>query len=310
MVRAYSKVRNPRYRKILVSVSGGADSDAVVDIIEKVRDPEDKDQEVEYVYFDTGLEYQATKEHLTDLEKRYGIQIDRRRAIKPIPTCCKQYGEPFISKQVSEWIQRLQAHNFKWEDKDFEILLAQYPKCKAALRWWCNKWGSKSRFNISYNKWLKEFMIENPPDFKISNQCCHYAKKLLAARIKKERDCDLSVVGVRKAEGGARASAYKNCFSSCEGGSDEYRPLFFYTNTDRKQYDEHFGIIHSRCYTEYGLKRTGCAGCPFGNDFEEELRIMEENEPRLFHAVNNIFGNSYRYTRMYRQYAKQRNTDI
>lgn len=34
-----------------------------------------------------------------------------------------------------------------------------------------------SMFNISYNKYLKEFIIQNPPDFRISKKCCTYAKK-------------------------------------------------------------------------------------------------------------------------------------
>ena len=43
-----------------------------------------------------------------DRFERYGVTIHRVRAEKPIPVCCKIYGQPFISKQVSEWIERLQ----------------------------------------------------------------------------------------------------------------------------------------------------------------------------------------------------------
>lgn len=57
---------------------------------------------IEYVWFDTGLEYQATKEHLKFLEEKYGIKIKPYKAIKPISISCKQYGQPFISKHVSE----------------------------------------------------------------------------------------------------------------------------------------------------------------------------------------------------------------
>ena len=99
----------------------------------------DKDNKIEYVWFDTGLEYQATKDHLKYLEEKYGIKIKPYKAIKPIPLSCKKYGQPFLSKQVSEYIKRLQGHNFKWEDKSFEELYQEYPKCKAALLWWCNK---------------------------------------------------------------------------------------------------------------------------------------------------------------------------
>lgn len=303
LVRAWSKINRNKYDNILCSISGGSDSDVMLDICKKC----DKEGKITYIWFNTGLEYQATKDHLKYLEEKYNIVIEERRAEKPIPICCSQYGQPFLSKQVSEYISRLQKHNFQWDDENFETLLEKYPKCKVALRWWCNAWGDKSKFNIEYNKWLKEFMILNPPPFKISNKCCYYAKKLVAKYAKDNYNCDLSIVGVRKAEGGARSSAYKNCFSDNEGKADEYRPLFWYKNSDKVDYEKHYGIVHSKCYTEYGLTRTGCAGCPYGRDFERELEIIQKYEPKLFVAVNNIFGDSYEYTRKYRKFCEVMN---
>ena len=306
LIRAWSKINNPNYKNGLCSVSGGADSDVMLDICWRC----DKDNKIRYVWFDTGLEYQATKEHLKYLEEKYGIEIKPYKAEKSIPTCCKQYGQPFLSKYVSEMVERLQKHDFTWEDKSFEELYKEYPNCKIALSWWCNVSGDNSRFNISRNKWLKEFMIENPPTFTVSNKCCHYAKKLPAKNIKEEYECDLSIVGVRKAEGGARASAYKNCFSCNDDKADEYRPLFWYKDSDKKDYEIAYGIEHSKCYTEYGLKRTGCCCCPYGRNLEYELKITEKYEPKLFKAVNNIFGDSYEYTRKYREFYKKKETEL
>lgn len=285
---------------IMISISGGWDSDDLLYLIWSVLGGKGH-----YVFFDTGLEYQATKDHLKYLEQKYGIEIEVVKAAMPIPTSCREYGQPFLSKQVSEFIQRLQKYNFQWEDEHFETLCKKYPKCTAALRWWCNEYGEKSRFNISYNKWLKEFMIANPPDFKISNKCCTFAKKDVAKKYKKENKISLSVVGIRKAEGGARSAAYKNCFTCKDDAADEYRPLFWYKNETKKIFDNHFNITHSRCYSEYGLKRTGCAGCPFGKDFEFELEVIKEHEPKLYNAVNKIFGNSYEYTRKYKKFCAE-----
>ena len=261
----------------------------------------DKDNKVDYVWFDTGLEYQATKDHLKYLENKYGIKIIPYKAIKPIPSTCKQYGQPFLSKQVSEMIRRLQSHNFMFEDKSFEELYKEYPKCKSALEWWCNTKPSKAH-NINQNKWLKEFLIENPPTFQISNVCCKYAKKDVAHKLLDEGEYDLQIVGIRKAEGGVRSTAYKSCFDENGNGYDNYRPLFWYKNSDKEDYKAVYCIEYSKCYTEYGLTRTGCAGCPFGRDFEFELEIMGKYEPKLFRAVNIIFGSSYEYTRKYREF--------
>lgn len=73
-----------------------------------------------FAFFNTGVEYRATLEHLKDLEEKYGIQIERINALKSIPTCVREFGVPFISKSVSENINRLQRHGFQWEDEPLE----------------------------------------------------------------------------------------------------------------------------------------------------------------------------------------------
>ena len=50
-----------------------------------------------------------------------------------------------------------------------------------------------------------------------------------------------------------------------------------------------------------------CSGCPYGRDFEEELKIIEKYEPKLYKAVNNIFKDSYEYTRKYREFYREMN---
>ena len=298
-----------RYDKILCSVSGGSDSDILVDLCQKY----DNKDKITYAFFDTGLEFKATKEHLKFLEEKYGIEIKRIRAVKPIPICCREYGQPFLSKQVSEWIERLQRHNFQWEDESLEVLLKRYPKCRAALRWWCNDFerkdeGKESSFNIGYNQFLKEFMILNPPQFKISNKCCHYAKKMVVSHYKSTEKFDLNMYGVRKSEGGARRNAYKSCFSTGVD-CDEYRPIFWYLSDTKKIYEQDYNVEHSLCYSKYELKRTGCAGCPYGRNFEQELFTMREYEPNLYKAVTNIFADSYAYTREYRKFVDSKRND-
>ena len=294
------------YDEILCSVSGGADSDVMLDLFCRF----DKSK-VTFVFFDTGLEYEATKEHLKYLEDKYDIKINVIKAKKPIPLTCRDYGQPFLSKQISEYISRLQKHNFKWEDKPYEELIKEYPNCVSALKWWCDANGERSTFSIKRNKWLKEFMVANPPYFKISNKCCKYAKKEPVRIYMKENGFDLNCYGVRKAEGGVRATAYKNCFSdnTSKNKIDEYRPIFWYKDETKRVYEIFFGVTHSRCYTEYKLKRTGCAGCPYGKNFEFELEVLSKYEPKLYKAVTNIFGKSYEYTRKYKEFVKMKDEE-
>lgn len=297
-----NQLLNERYDKIVVSVSGGADSDVMLDMV--LRVVQDK-RKLYFVFFDTGMEFQATKDHLDELERKYGIEIHREKAVIPVPLGVRKYGQPFLSKRISDYIARLQRHGFKWEDEPFDVLYAKYPKCKVALRWWCNAWGEKSRFNISSTPYLKEFMIANPPQFNISPKCCEGAKKKTAEQFQKNCSADLSVQGVRKAEGGPRSTDYKSCWSDNFGELSFYRPLFWFLKADKEAYCDTFGVCHSRCYTDYGLDRTGCACCPFGPYFDKELAAAEKYEPKLHKAALKVFGLSYEYTRAYRAFREK-----
>lgn len=306
--KAWDVIR--RYDRPMVAVSGGSDSDILVDLFTKL----DPDGKVTYVYFNTGMEYDATKRHLKDLEQKYGIKIEWIDPDLPIPTCCRRYGVPFWSKRVSEYIYRLQKHNFQWEDEPFEVLYARYPRCKAALRWWCNEWpnlanGGVSAFNIGYTPWLKEFMVENPPPMPISAKCCEKAKKAPATKYQDAQDFDLSVNGVRKAEKGARAQAYHTCYTRNTYGVDSFRPLFWLSDEDKLEYKLVYGITNSDCYEVWGMTRTGCPGCPYGKEFEQELVLMQQYEPKFHKAALNIFGASYEYTRAYLQYRAEKTAE-
>lgn len=306
------------HKNVMVLISGGGDSDIMLDFMQKALKEIENKPQIHYVFFDTGIEYKATKKHLEYLEQKYNITIERYRSTKPVPLGCLQYGVPFISKYVSEMIERLQRHNFKFEDKPFEVLIKEYPKCKVALQWWCDEHepnGKKpSKFSIANNKWLKEFMVLNPPTFKISNKCCKGAKKDNSHKIIKELGIDLCCIGIRKAEGGIRTTAYKSCFTDNKSygtnkllkSYNDYRPIFWFTDKDKQEYEEYFNIKHSDCYTKYGLKRTGCVGCPFGMNFEQELETAKIYEPMLYQAVSNIFKNSYDYTRKFIQFKKNK----
>ena len=288
----------------------------MLDLLLKVVDK----SKCKFVFFDTGIEYQATKEHLDELEKKYNIEIERIKASVPVPLGCKKYGLPFLSKFVSQMIERLQEHGFDFANEGkqtYEELILKYPDMKGALTWWCNKYpaqeGKNSIFNISNNKFLKEFMIENPPDFKISAKCCNGAKKNTSHNYEKTCHCDLKCLGLRKMEGGIRSAKFNSCYEYDSTKSiQQFRPIWHFTDEDKETYCNMYGVTHSRCYTEYGYKRTGCAGCPFNSKFEDDIKIIQKYEPMLYLACNNIFGKSYEYTRAYRKYKKirQRNGQI
>ena len=297
LITTFHKLNYGGYKKVLCSISGGSDSDIVLDLITKC----DNNKIVDYVFFDTGLEYQVTKEHINFLENKYNINIERLRPKNPLPLAVKKYGQPFLNKHVSEMMNRLQKHDFKWQDEPYEDLVKKYPNCQSALQWWTNFYGEKTPLVISHNKLLKEFIISNPPNFNISNKCCKYVKKDLV-KDKLKEGYDLNVNGIRKSEGGIRQIAYKSCFDITNKGYDNYRPIFWFKDNDKLDYRKMFNISNSKCYSVYGFIRTGCCGCPYDKDRTHQLEVIQKFEPKLYKAVTNIFKDSYEYTKLYQEF--------
>lgn len=286
--------------KIMVSISGGSDSDIMMDMFERLGYDEG---EVVYVWFDTGLEYDTTKRHLKDLEEKYGVEIKRYRPEMTVAQACKKYGIPFLSKEVSEKIERAQKKGFSWASDDcYEILMEKYGKSKAFLKWWCTGI-RETKHTVMRHAGLKAFLQQNPPKINISDQCCDAAKKRPVKKAQKELGATLGVVGVRRAESGLRSTQYTTCFSERSSTSiAQFRPLFYFTDQDKQEYKDYCSVTYSDCYEVWGFKRTGCVCCPFGSKFEEELKVVKQYEPKLYAAACKIFGPSYEYTRQYRRF--------
>lgn len=296
------------HENILVSVSGGADSDCMIDIVENLV-PRNEEHKVTYVWFDTGVEMDATRRHISYLESRYGIVVHRERGKMQVAGAVRTVGYPFYSKIFAEYIDRLQRHGFQWEDEPFDVLNKKYPNCKAALHWWCSNWKDEPhkplQTEIASAKYLKEFMIENPPTFKISNFCCNESKKKVGDAVRKKYAADIQLVGIRKAEGGSRSTGIKSCMADGIHGK-QYYPLFWWRTEDKIAFENTYDILHSDAYTVYGCRRTGCAGCPFAGRYEDELEMLHQYEPKLANAVGHIFAPAYEYTRAYRDYKEAR----
>lgn len=259
------------HENICVSVSGGSDSDCIVHLV-CTYFPEFL-YKCRFVFVDTGLEYDATKRHLCDLKKRYGIEIDKIRGLSVV-TSCKRYGIPILNK--------VKAHNL-------DLLLRKQPSGYRLVYEM-----DDSQFSFTQReRELARYIEAN--QIKISSMCCDVSKKKPLKQYQKEHDIDLAVTGERKAEGGARAVQNKSCFREGEE-CDRYMPLFWWSNDTKAIFKRIEGIRYSDCYEVWGMKRTGCVGCPFGKDTAQELELMYQYEPKLYKAVMAVFGQAYELT--------------
>lgn len=183
------------HNSIAVGVSGGSDSDIVVHLI--ATNFRDFLPKIHFVFSDTGLEYEATKRHLKELEEKYDINIERIRGVSVVHAV-KKYGVPVLSKDYS-----VKAHYFSTGSK------------------WANDWRNRSgrysagRFCAS-DKEIKLAEAIKQRGIKVSDKCCLVSKKNPIHNFEKNIDADLSITGERRSEGGLRATKHKSCFE--DGG--------------------------------------------------------------------------------------------
>ena len=75
--------RLKEHPKAACSYSGGSDSDILIHLIEQVRSIYNLPA-VDYTFFNTGLELEATKRHVRETAEKYGVEIKTYRPRKNI----------------------------------------------------------------------------------------------------------------------------------------------------------------------------------------------------------------------------------
>lgn len=307
----------------ICSYSGGSDSDIMIDLIERTRTAHNLPP-IKYVFFNTGLEMRATKEHVKATGQKYGVEICECRPKVNIVTASRKYGIPFVSKIMSAGLEGWQRKQIPLsiaeeyeaaEDKAAKRaeLKARYPGCESTINFLCccNSRGEPRpniQLVINSSKYMRDFVAECPPDFKISASCCTYCKKHLAHEVQK--GYDMIITGERRDEGGMRSVPRKDntsmCFGETREGQYRLRPLYYVSDKDKAWYKERYDIRYSDAYEVYGLTRTGCCGCPISYKAVDDLEKIRPYEPVLVKAAWNVFGASYRYRQQYNEYKAKR----
>ena len=316
-----------QHPKAICSYSGGADSDILIDLIERTRKMIPSLPKVDYVFFNTGLEMKATKEHVKATAQKYGVNIIEARPKVNIVTASREHGIPFVSKimsgGLSEWQKKgvplsIADEYEQAEDKAAKRheLRERYPKCESVINFLCccNSKGEPRpniQLVINSSRYMRDFIAECPPDFQISAKCCDYCKKQLAHRVQK--GYEMIITGERRDEGGMRSVPRQDntalCFTETASGQYRLRPLFYVSDKDKAWYKETYGIRYSDAYEVYGLTRTGCCGCPISHKAVADLEKIKPYEPNVVKAAWNIFGKSYEYRMKYNEYKERRDRE-
>lgn len=252
------KTTNAKYdleHNAYLSFSGGKDST----ILHHLLDMALPNNRIPRVFIDTGIEYQMIKEFVLNIAKN----DDRFIILKPtqnIKQVLEKHGYPFKSKQHS--------HNlFVYQHSGIGKTIKKYLQIE------------KGNNIIVCPKMLK---YQFTPEFKIkcSDKCCMKLKKEPIHKWEKENHRTIAMTGMRNSEGGERASI-KGCILTDKNGKlAKFHPLIKVNDDWENRFIKSNDIkLCELYYPPFNFKRTGCKGCPFSLDLNEQLEIMEKYLP-------------------------------
>lgn len=220
-----------------ISFSGGKDSTILHYLIDMAL----PNNRIPRVFINTGIEYN----YIVDFVKDLASKDDRFIILKPsiaIKPMLEKYGYPFKSKQHS--------HN-----------LAIY---------WRNK--DEKEYNLSLKRYLgiiesntlfrcpKQLEYQFTPSFNIkcSDNCCLKMKKEPIKNWEKESNKHIALTGMRKDEGGQRASL-KGCIITDKSNNVvKFHPLLVVNDDFENWFIGKYNIQLCKLYYEpFNFKRTG-----------------------------------------------------
>ena len=241
-----------------VSFSGGKDST----ILHHLIDMAIPNNRIPRVFINTGIEYIDMVKYVRELAKQ-DKRIILYNSNVNITNMLKKYGYPFKSKEHSLYVSVYQHSGYGKTVKKYVEGIKQngeksFVKCPVKLK----------------------YQFTNDNNLKISDKCCHKLKKEVIHRYEKENNKNISIVGLRSAEGGTRIQ-HKGCIIfDKENKLKKFKPINACTDEWCDWFIEKYNIkLCKLYYPPFNFKRTGRAGCPFALELQEQLDIMKELLP-------------------------------
>lgn len=183
----------------------------------------------------------------------------------------EQYGYPFKSKEHSLYLSVYQNSGVgKTVERYLNRPNARF-RCPDKLRY----------------QFTEDFKI------KVSNKCCYKLKKDVVNQWAKENYKTITITGMRAGEGGLRAS-HKGCAVFDETKLVKFHPLQPLEDDFMEWYIAERKIELCRLYyPPFNFKRTGCKGCPYSVDLQDQLFIMSCYLPEERKQCEIIWGKIY-----------------
>lgn len=237
-----------------LSFSGGKDSTVVHHLLDMAL----PNNSIPRVFINTGIEYLDVVNFVKELEQK-DQRFEIVKPSKPIKQTLEKYGYPFKSKEHAKKVDQWQRHHIltKYINKYLDTNTKSLYKCPNILRY---------QFTDEYK-------------LKTSHMCCQKLKKEPMKVWAKDNKKSVSITGIRSDEGGERANI-KGCAIFSKGKLKKFHPLLVVSDEWEDWYIKKYNIELCLLYYEpYNFKRTGCKGCPFALNLQEQLETMEKYMP-------------------------------
>ena len=269
------KTTNEKYdleHNAYLSFSGGKDST----ILHHLLDMALPNNRIPRVFIDTGIEYTLIREFVLGLAKN----DDRFVIVKPtqpIKQMLERVGYPFKSKEHSLYLQQFQKNGMSKTTQRY-----LYPNEKR------KSYGCPEVLKYQFTK---DFNI------KISNQCCYELKKKPIHKWQKDNNKPITITGMRKDEGGNRKNI--SCvLTNSKGELTHFHPLAIVSDEWEELFRERERVALCPLYCQpYNFKRTGCVGCVYNLNLQQDLETMERllpNERKRCEAIWKPIYEEYR----------------
>lgn len=235
-----------------ISFSGGKDSTVLHHLIDEAI----PDNKIPRVFMNTGIEYNDIRrfvEELTENDFRFVI-FNSGVNIKEM---LNEKGYPFKSKEHSCKLSMFQKKGTETKSVSKYINEKSFG-CPDVLKY---------QFTDAFN-------------LKVSDRCCYELKKHPIQRYEKESGRNISILGLRMGEGGQRANHEGCVVFNNNHELKKFKPLNPCSNEFIEWYIQRNNIKLCKLYYQpYNFKRTGCKGCPYAIDLQDQLEIMDKYFP-------------------------------
>ena len=232
-----------------ISFSGGKDSTVVHHLLDMAI-PGNK---IPRVFINTGIEYNAIVEFARERERA----DERFEVIQPkqnIKKMLEDVGYPFKSKEHSQKVMEYQKTR----------------RITPHLERYLHEKPGRERYQCPS---ILQYQFTDDFNLKVSNLCCKELKKKPVAEWENKTHRHIGITGMRAEEGGIRKQL--GCILTKKGKVHRFNPLIKVTDEWEEWFIQTYNIKLCKLYYEpFNFNRTGCKGCPFSLDLQDQLEKM------------------------------------